>query len=469
MLANNGVGANVNDSITAVERQALQQATKGVSDPSEALILLGKLMLYDRNLSPNRLMACTSCHTKETGFTGGVSLYNLTAAAYPGAVFYRGAQRKPQSYGYAPFAPVLHYDPAINEFIGGNFWDLRATGMITGNPSGDQALAPPVDPLEMAMPDSACVVYRAVTGPYKTLFAQVWGQQVLTINWPAQTEQQCSQPQSVEASNPTLPTFNANDPPTVVDLSPEMRALSTQTFHQMGLSMAAYEAGPEVSAFTSKFDYAQQGKTRLTAQEQLGYSLFTGKGNCSQCHSASGPRPLFTNWQTANLGLPKNPAIPFYQLNQPDQYGFVVNPAGESYTDPGLGGYLASPSNTNAEWKAQAPNFVGRFQVATLRNVALHPGGPGYFKAYMHNGIFKNLKDVVHFYNTRDVLPGCGPIGPAGINPPVGVTCWPAPETPQNVNHPLTGNLGLSNDEEDAIVAFMNTLSDGYTPGATAK
>jgi cytochrome c peroxidase len=34
---------------------------------------------------------------------------------------------------------------------------------------------------------------------------------------------------------------------------------------------------------------------------------------------------------------------------------------------------------------------------------------PGFVKAYMHNGYFKDLKTVVHFYNTRDVLPRCQP------------------------------------------------------------
>ena len=62
----------------------------------------------------------------------------------------------------------------------------------------------------------------------------------------------------------------------------------------------------------------------------------------------------------------------------------------------------------------------------------------------MHNGVFKSLKEVVHFYNTRDVED------------------WPPPEVPVNVNTDELGNLGLSDEEEDAIVAFMETLSDGY-------
>ncbi len=470
MLANSPLGANPNDSITATEQQALQAAAAGVSGQAQATALLGKLMLYDRNLSPNRLEACASCHTRESGFTGGVSLYNLTDSAYPGAVFYRGGQRKANSYGYAPFAPVLHYDATAQDFVGGNFWDLRATGLVTGNPSGDQALDPPLDPLEMAMPDPACVVYRAATGQYRSLFEQVWGAQAFAMTWPSTVAQQCSQPGSKESANPTLPTFDSNNPPTVLDLSPSDRAASTQTFHQMGLSMAAYEAGPDVSAFTSKFDYAQKQQATLTAPEQAGYALFTGQAGCSQCHSASGPNPLFTNWQTANIGLPKNPALSFYTSNVPDQYGFVANPSGDNYVDPGVGGFLASPSDTNADWQALAPSFYGRFQVATLRNVAKQPGGAGFFKAYTHNGYFKSLKDVVHFYNTRDVLPACGSsVDTSGVYPPIGVTCWPAPEVAANVNHAQVGNLGLSSAQEDEIVAFLGTLSDGYVPAQPSQ
>ena len=457
-------GAPINDSITAIEQQALQQAP-GVADQAQLNVLLGKLVLYDRNISANKLQACASCHAKEAGFTGGKSTVNLAPGWDSGTVFYRWGQRKPNSYGYAPFAPVLHYDAATGQFVGGNFWDLRATGLITGNPAGDQALNPPLDPLEMAMPDQACVVYRMAAGPYRATFERVWGNGVFAINWPADTAAKCAMPQSNEAANPTLPTFDSNNPPTVLNLSTTDRALAIQTFHQMGLSVAAYEASPEVSAFTSKFDYAQKGQATLSAQEQAGYALVTGRANCSQCHAASGAQPLFTDWTTANLGLPKNPGNPFYPLSKPDGSGFVPNPSGFSYVDPGLGGFLASPSDTNPDWKARAPNFMGRFQVATLRNVSKRPAGV-FFKDYTHNGYFKDLKDLVHFYNTRDVLPACpaSVVQMGGVNPPIGQTCWPAPEVPQTVNHTQTGNLGLSGSEEDAIVAFLNTLSDGYDP-----
>jgi cytochrome c peroxidase len=80
-------------------------------------------------------------------------------------------------------------------------------------------------------------------------------------------------------------------------------------------------------------------------------------------------------------------------------------------------------------------------------------------KAYGHNGYFTSLKGIVHFYNTRDVLPRCKPHDPGE-----GTACWPAPESTDNMNTSKVGNLGLSDAEEDALVAFMQTLTDGFMP-----
>ncbi len=91
-----------------------------------------------------------------------------------------------------------------------------------------------------------------------------------------------------------------------------------------------------------------------------------------------------------------------------------------------------------AEW--------GKQKVLTLRNVDKRPY-PDFIKAYCHNGYFKSLEEIVHFYNTRYVDP-----------------TWPAPEVPETVNTDELGNLGLTADEEAAIVAFLKTLTDGYVP-----
>jgi cytochrome c peroxidase len=93
--------------------------------------------------------------------------------------------------------------------------------------------------------------------------------------------------------------------------------------------------------------------------------------------------------------------------------------------------------------------------VPTLRNVDKRPD-PTFVKAHGHNGYFTSLKQIVHFYNTRDVLPRCQPHDPGE-----GTTCWPAPESTANMNTSKVGRLGLSDAEEDALVLFMQTLTDG--------
>ena len=107
-----------------------------------------------------------------------------------------------------------------------------------------------------------------------------------------------------------------------------------------------------------------------------------------------------------------------------------------------------------------APGERGKMRVPTLRNVDLRPH-PGAVKAYLHNGVFKSLEEVVRFYNTRDVLPRCEPFNSRAD---WGEVCWPAPEVAENVNTRELGNLGLTREEEAALVAFLRTLSDGYLP-----
>jgi cytochrome c peroxidase len=200
----------------------------------------------------------------------------------------------------------------------------------------------------------------------------------------------------------------------------------------IGRSIAAYERSGEVSSFTSKYDYWLQGKAKLTGQEVRGLELFEGKGNCAGCHVP----PNFTDFTYDNIGVPRNPLNPFY--NEP-----AWNPAGEAWVDLGLGGYLQAAGYPEAVYQTE----MGKQKVPTLRNVALAPGAK-YIKAYSHNGYFKSLEEIVHFYNTRDV-PGAG---------------WPAPEVSANINTAELGNLGLTKGEELAIVAFLKTLSDGYVP-----
>jgi cytochrome c peroxidase len=445
--------ARVEAEIDGVETQAIERLAAPPENQIQQIELLGKLMLYDKQLSVNRNEACAFCHSSETGFTGPVSELNRTTASYPGSVRTRFSNRKPQSHAYAPLSPVLHYNPGQGDLVGGNFWDMRATGRRLGNPAAEQAEGPPTNPVEMGLSDFACAVYRVSQRPYRALFEGVWGYQAFAVAWPRNVEQVCARAGPPPAGAP-MP----------VHLGRLDRGRVNAAFDQMAQSIASYEASAEVTQFTSKYDAVLASKAQFTTQEKAGYDLFRGKAQCNTCHRDGGPGedPLFTDFTASNIGTPVNPRLPYYAEKQPDSLGYVANPAGSSFIDRGVGNFLTEghllsrPSAVDQRWLKLAPGNQARIQVPTLRNVDKRPY-PTFVKAYMHNGYFTSLKTIVHFYNTRDVLPRC-----QSRDVGEGVTCWPAPESTENMNTSRVGRLGLSDAEEDAIVSFMQTLTDGF-------
>src|SRR5229473_174187 len=233
--------AQVEAEIDRIETQTAERLAVLPDNQVQQIELLGKLMLYDKELSENRNEACAFCHMPEAGFTGPVSELNRTTGAYPGSVRTRFSDRKPQSHAYAPLSPVLHYNPGRGDLVGGNFWDMRATGRRLGNPAAEQAQGPPTNPVEMGLPDIACAVYRAAQRPYRALFESVWGRQAFAIAWPGDVERVCAKPGPPPAGEP-MP----------VHLGPLERGRAGTTFDQMAQSIAGYEASAEVTAFTAR-------------------------------------------------------------------------------------------------------------------------------------------------------------------------------------------------------------------------
>ena len=338
---------------------------------------LGKAIFFDKSLSIQKNQSCAACHSLDTGFSGPNPYTNAHGSAYEGSSPGRFGDRKPPSAAYAAQSPVLHFVTEKREalFIGGNFWNGRATGENLGNPAADQALGPFLNPVEQALPDSACVVYRVCKATYPVGFEAVWGAGTCQISWPANIEATCG-------------TVGG-----VVFLSAANRSKVNTAYGKIGLSVAAYEASTEVNPFTSKFDYYLKGVVDLTNEEKEGLTLFLGKGKCGNCHvldrGAEGELPLLTDFTYDNLGVPKNPENPIYKTSP-------------LFVDEGLGAFL----NTRQDYQAFAKENRGKQKVPTLRNVDKRPH-PEFVKAYSHNGYFKSLEGIVHFYNTRDVKPTC--------------------------------------------------------------
>jgi cytochrome c peroxidase len=324
---------------------------------------LGKQIFFDARLSePMGVQSCASCHAPEVGFsgfgdipTGGAASASgfkrgFVAGIGEGAVIGAFGRRKPPTAAYATLVPVMEFDGEA--FIGGLFWDGRATGLRLGSTAAEQALGPFLADKEQNHPGPASVLAK------------------------------------LKSNRSYLALWKAAFGTSEIDLSNETAVLSN--YDKIGLAIDAYEGSPEVNQYSSKFDAFQAGRYTMTAQEAQGMALFNNEAGCNDCHKQLGGnrnRPfvageLFADFEYHNIGLPQN----------------ANNPGGNLAPDPGLAGFLATSDNLT--WRAQATANFGKFRTPTLRNV-------GKAQRFMHNGVFSSLEEVVHFYNTRDV-PGAG-------------------------------------------------------------
>ena len=332
---------------------------------------LGKRLFFDESLSTPPGQSCATCHDPSVAFADPETSLPVSRGAVHGLY----GNRNDMTVSYSMYVPPLHYNSLEEVWTGGLFWDGRANSL------SEQAMGPPLNPLEMANADTVVIAEKIKSLEYANLFEDIYGSGAL------------------------------DDP--------------DSAFSHMADALSAYERSTEVNPFSSKFDLWQRGEASLNEQEQRGFMLFVveSKGNCAACHPHTpledGTPALFTDFTYDNLGAPPNPENPFYML--PPEH----NPDGFEYRDPGLGGFLDDPSE------------LGKFRVPTLRNVSIT-------SPYLHNGIYKTLYQVVAFYNTRDVAP------------------WPDPEVQANLNRDEMGNLGLTNQEVEDIVAFLETLTDGW-------
>jgi cytochrome c peroxidase len=210
--------------------------------------------------------------------------------------------------------------------------------------------------------------------------------------------------------------------------------------HELGRALEAFMLSPPFSPFSSKYDDFVRGRVDLSPLETEGLALFKEpeKGNCASCHRLNDRVPLPDRSLFTDYG--------FETVAAPRRHGLRAGA-----NDRGL------CARTQPE-HASETRFCGSFRTPSLRNVALRP-------SYMHNGAFSTLRDVVAFYATR------------GTDPkrwyPSGDFDDLAPEYRQFVNvdrPPYDRRVGetprLDEHEIDAVVAFLETLSDRDIPPA---
>jgi cytochrome c peroxidase len=210
-------------------------------------------------------------------------------------------------------------------------------------------------------------------------------------------------------------------------------------FQGILLALETYQqSAADFYPYTSKYDAWLRHQAMLTPLEMHGLELFNDpqKGNCARCHPSAmrqGALPQFTDFGYAAVGVPRNRQIP---ANRDPRY-----------VDLGLCGPLREDLRDRTE-------YCGMFRTPTLRNVATR-------RVFFHNGVVRSLRDAVRFYAERDSRPAQ----------------WHSDDLPAafaanlDVQRPFGQRAGempaLSNDDVDALVVFLHTLTDGYR-GATA-
>ena len=326
---------------------------------------LGMHLYKDKNLSFYQNQSCQTCHDPKAGFADPENLLdpevNVVSVGSDGVSV--GGRNAPTS-AYAGFSPVRYsvvVDGKPTEWFGGMFWDGRKDGSVLGDPLAEQAQGPPLNPVEMALKDEQAVLDVIKASSYYDLWVTEFGE---------------------------------------IDDNLDEDQIS-QAYANFGRAIAAYERSNKVTKFSSNFD---RRSYVLTESELNGFKLI--KDKCSACHATEAdygaPKPLFTTYGYANIGVPVNPLVP-------------------RDADMGLGGVVDDPDQD------------GKFKIPTLRNIAMTP-------PYSHNGSFATLFEMISFINDRGEV---------------------IPEVSENIS-PLVGNMELSDEQIDDLVDFLEALTDQY-------
>lgn len=390
---------------------------------------LGRSVFYDRRLSASGKASCSGCHSPAHHY--GPAGDNSVAMAGP-TMKMPGIRAVPTlEYGYR--APPFSIGPENEEIEHVNLVKqarqakslshvkkvagqsaVSAAAMVPrggmfwdGRASSlqSQAEGPLFSPFEMAAPSAQWVAGKLRTAPYAHYFAALFGKRIFKDD----------------------------------------EALVAKAMFAVG----RYELeDPAFHPYNSKYDYYLNGMARLTPAEKRGLKIFEDKkkGNCAACHldkvTPSGRPPMFTDYEFESLAVPRNLHIPANK-----------NP---HFHDLGLCGPLRKDLKEQTQ-------FCGLFITPTLRNVATR-------RVFFHNGVYHNLHQVLNFYAKREADPG--DVYPHNAQGKV----MKYDDLPRqywgNVDkfdEPFTLHQGqppaMTQKEENEVIAFLKTLTDGYRPG----
>ncbi len=395
--------------------------------PLSAMARLGRDIFFDASLSSSGKLACASCHSPDHAYgppndapvmLGGPNLTSPGMRAVPSLTY---LERQPE-FSIGPDDPLNeNVNLARQAEIGKTA--VRAEKIATQTaqsanivPQGGlfwdgrahtlqiQAEGPLLDPREMDGGSLEIIAEKLRNAPYARKFAGLFGERVFK----------------------------------------DSKLLAAEALFAVGRYQIEE---PSFHPYTSKYDYWLEGKARLSAAEMRGLRLFNDpqKANCAGCHTSEPSRdglpPRFTDTQYEALGAPRNLAL--------------ADTKDPGYFDLGVCGPVRKDI-------ADQTQFCGMFKTPSLRNTAFR-------RTFFHNGVFHTLQEVMDFYNFRDTNPEkVFPVGadgkvqmfndiPAQYHANVDVTDPP-------FNRHLGETPAMTAQDEADIIAFLQTLSDGYKP-----
>jgi cytochrome c peroxidase len=397
--------------------------------PLSAMALIGREIFFDASLSSSGKIACASCHSPDHAYgppndapvmLGGADLTLQGARAVPSLTY---LDRQPQfSIGPDKDDGFDSRPTLARQAEAGKTADrVQKIAMQTAQsanvvPQGglfwdgrasslqNQAFGPLLDPREMDGGSLDIIAEKLLKAPYTKTLAELAGENVLR----------------------------------------DRKLLLAEAMFAVGRYQIEE---PGFHPYTSKYDYWLEGKARLNEAEMRGLELFDDpqKANCAGCHTSqpafNGLPPAFTDTQYEALGAPRNLAL--------------ADNKDPTYFDLGVCGPIRKDM-------ADQTQFCGMFKTPTLRNITLR-------HAFMHNGVFHTLQEVMDFYNFRDTNPE--KIYPAGADGKVAKYNDIPPQHHANVdvadppfNHHPGETPAMTTQDEADIIAFLQTLSDGYKP-----
>jgi len=391
---------------------------------------LGRDIFFDPNLSSSRKLSCASCHVPQNFYGppgaapamyGGRTLDSQGARAVPSLMYLQN----PSPFSIGP-------DPAGDDAPPAALPQLAAAAKAT--PRAPKTAATTAQSAASIVPQGGLFW----DGRVNTMQAQALGPMFNPDEMAGGSVQRVA---AVLAAAPYAGLFVRIDGPGIFD-TPGV------TVSEAAFALARFQVeDPSFHPYSSKYDAWLEGRARLTWAELRGYALFNdpAKGDCAACHldqpGADGQPPLFTDHQFEALGVPRN-----FELAQNRNQAFF---------DLGLCG----PTRTDLAAQTQ---YCGMFLTPTLRNAATR-------QVFFHNGVYHDLLHVLDFYDFRDtapdrIYPASAAGGPDKFND------LPPADQPNidTADPPFDRTLGqappLTATEEADIIAFLNTLTDGFAP-----